>query len=481
MFRSLFARLAATYLTITLASLMVLAFALAGLLQSFFFHDKEQTLIRYGHELGRLIGHLPRSRYERERLAIRLETLDRVIDARIWIVAPDGTILADSMRGGAGGVMTVDPDDMSMVMSGATIVRRGYFRGHFRFPVISVGLPLYAGGQPGGAIFLHSPVYGVRIGILQVYRLFGMAAFLSITIALVLSLWLSRRIARPLQEMSEAAQALAQGRFEERVAVPPAGSAGEEVARLAVSFNHMAEQLGKLERMRRQFIADVSHELRSPLTSMRGFLQGVLDGTIPPQQQERYLSLAFDETKRLSRLVQDLLDLASIEAGDVRFNLQKMDPVPVVARVLDKMEPQAEEKRLEVQPDMPPEGMLAIMADPDRLEQVMINLLDNAIRFTPEGGQITVRVGEQGNKVGAGEPLVEISVTDTGPGISPEEIDLIWERFYKSDPARTRSRGGTGLGLAIVRELVRRQGGNAYVESRVGEGTTFRVVFPSAL
>lgn len=466
--RSLFMRLAATHLVIAAVSMLSLGILLSGLLQSFIFHEKEQSLIRFGRSVSRLVGEMSESPWEARRTMMRLQTLAELADARIWIAAPDGRIVADSEFPHARPGLQLAPEEMQKILTGETVVYRGLFRGRFRAPVISVGLPLSNGGRPVGAVFLHSPVRGVREALVQIYRLVGLAVLAAAGVALVLSLWLSRRLAQPLREMSEAAQELARGRFDRRVKIP---TADDEIRRLALSFNYMASQLGDLERLRREFIANVSHELRSPLTSMRGFLQGVLDGTIPPAEQHRYLSLAFDETRRLSRLVNDLLDLAALESGDVQFHLTRVGVADLLTRAAAKMEPQAGEKgvRLQVEPD----AAGAVRGDPDRLEQVLINLLDNAIRFTPQGGTVTLSAAPRGD-------VVEICVRDTGPGIPPEDLDRIWERFYKGDRARTRSKGGTGLGLAIARELVERQGGTIRAESRPGAGTAFFVTLPAA-
>ncbi len=473
MTRSLFARLAATHLTVALLSLAALGLLLGGLLQSFVYREKERTLLAYGREINRLLESLPRFPAERRFTLAQLRVLDQLAGARIWIVAPDGTVVADSralLHREGGVVVRLAPAEMERILAGGTVVRRGYFQGRFPVPVISVGLPLTIEGETAGAIFLHAPVPEVRAALLPIHRLLGVSALAAAALALGLSLWLSRRLARPLHEMSEAAQALARGRFDRRVRVPPGD---DEIGRLAASFNHMAAQLEDTERQRREFIANVSHELRSPLTSMRGFLQAVLDGTVPAAEQERYLRLAFDETRRLSRLVNDLLDLAALEAGDVQFTLADLDPAEVLRRAAAKMEPQAAEKGLRLVLDLPDARLDPVRADPDRLEQVLINLLDNAVRFTPEGGTVTLsaRPVPQG---------VELAVRDTGPGIAPEDLERIWERFYKADRARTRTKGGTGLGLAIARELVERQGGSIRAASKVGEGTVFYVTLPAA-
>lgn len=468
--RSLFARLAATHLAVALVTLLTLGLLLGGLLQSFMFRERERTLIRYGHELAELAARLPRNPMERYVAFLQLEAMERLVDARIWIVAPDGTVLLDSYgrhpRTRRGEELRVGAQDMERIMAGETVVRRGFLSG-LGGAMISVGIPISVDGRPAGAIFLHAPVFGVRAALARIYHLFWLAALAAAAVALGLSLWLSRRLARPLHEMSEAAQELARGRFDLRVT---AAGADDEIGRLAASFNHMAAQLGNLERLRRDFIANISHELRSPLTSMRGFLQGVLDGTVPPEERESYLRLAFDETRRLSRLVNDLLDLAALEAGEVAFSMAEVNPREILLRAAAKMEPQAAPKDLSLRVEA---GETApVWADPDRLEQVVINLLDNAVRFTPPGGAVTVSAREEGG-------AVAIAVSDTGPGIPPEDLDRIWERFYKADRARTRAAGGTGLGLAIARELVERLGGTISVESRVGEGTTFTVTLPA--
>lgn len=465
--RSLFRRLAATHLAVALATLAALALLLGGLLQSFFFHQKERELIRYSHEVAELVdGPLaPLGPEDRLRLAV----LGRLVGARIWLVAPDGRVVADSLPGRPPVAIRVETEEMDRVMGGAIAVRRGYFRGHFRVPVISVGRVLLSGGRPAGAIYLHAPVLGVQSLVGGVLRLFGVAALLAAAVALGLGLWLSRRLANPLLEMSRAADELARGNFSHRVRVPPSD---DEVARLARSFNRMAAQLGDLERLRREFIANVSHELRSPLTSMRGFLQGILDGTVAPSDRHRYLELAFDETLRLSRLVNDLLDLAALEAGEVQFDLAALDPAEAARRAAAKMEPQAAAKGLTLAVDAA-EGLPAVLADPDRLEQVLINLLDNAVRFTPPGGSVTISVRPAPGGVA-------LAVADTGPGLAPEELERVWERFYKGDRARTRGAGGTGLGLPIVRQLVLAMGGTVAAASTPGRGSTFTVTLPAA-
>lgn len=229
----------------------------------------------------------------------------------------------------------------------------------------------------------------------------------------------------------------------------------------------------RLEQMRREFVANVSHELRTPLTSIRGFLQAMVDGIVTEKAAvEKYLRVMLAESLRLIRLANGLLDVSRLDSGAVKLHLQPLAVADVVSEVLEAMEPAAQEKNIQIKPHVPPElPMLA--ADRDRLCQIFINLLDNAIRFTPDGGLIQVVACSEGD-------FVAVSVKDSGTGISPEELPKIWERFYKVDKSRQNQGGGTGLGLVIVRQLVELHGGEAWAESTLGMGTTIWFRIPVA-
>jgi len=227
----------------------------------------------------------------------------------------------------------------------------------------------------------------------------------------------------------------------------------------------MAFELEHLEEMRRGFIANVSHELRTPMTSIRGFIEGILDGTIPPEKQKDYLEIVRDETLRLNRLVNDLLDLAKMQSGDLKLTFKSFNVNEMVRRSIIKLENQIVEKNLEIHADFETEDMMAY-ADPDAIERVMMNLLHNAVKFTGENGRINIRIYRQKDKI-------YVSVQDNGIGIGKEEIDHIWERFYKSDKSRGMDKTGTGLGLAIVKNIINEHKQDIWVESELGKGTKF--------
>jgi signal transduction histidine kinase len=280
-----------------------------------------------------------------------------------------------------------------------------------------------------------------------------------------LSYLVSKRITQPLIQMEEVTQKITSGHLEERLPdneIP-------ELDRLATSFNHMAANLEGVEQRRRELVGDLTHELRTPLTIVEGYLEGLADGTIEPTV-DIYQRLA-RETARLRRLVNDLQELSQAEAGYLPIHTEKLQLVPLLTSLVERFSDQLLEDgpvlQLDSSPDLPP-----VMADPERVEQVLVNLLGNALRYT-RTGSITVRAWHQGK-------VVWIAVIDTGQGIAPEDLSHVFERFWRSDRSRDRASGGTGIGLAISRRLVELQEGKIEVESEVGKGSTFRFSLPVA-
>ena len=216
--------------------------------------------------------------------------------------------------------------------------------------------------------------------------------------------------------------------------------------------------------MRRDFIANISHELRSPITSIRGFVEGMLDGTIPPEKHEYYLNVVLDESKRLTRLISDVLDLSRLESGEFSLKMDTFELNELIRIIIIRFENEIEAKKLNVNVVLAGENMYVI-GDRDRIGQVISNLLDNAIKFTPEGGSINIKTKVNGKKI-------VVSIGDTGVGIPENELKLIWDRFHMVDKSRTQKKG-TGLGLSIVRQILNQHGESIWVESTVGKGSTF--------
>lgn len=285
-------------------------------------------------------------------------------------------------------------------------------------------------------------------------------------LALLLTLAISRRIFGPIESLTVAARRMESGDLSSRVAV----RRRDEVGSLGHAFNAMADSLAKNEQLRRHMVSDVAHELRTPLTNIRGYVEGLRDGVLQPDRET--LDSVFEEAQLLSRLVDDLQELALAEAGQLRLKLQPVSAVDLVERATGAARPQFETRGVKLSTDLP-EGQLLVNADPERIGQVLGNLLSNALAHTPEGGKVIAGVRKHGAEI-------EMSVQDTGSGIAAEHLPYVFERFYRVDQSRARKDGGAGLGLAIARQLVEAHGGRIVVESAVGQGTTFTFTLPPA-
>lgn len=281
----------------------------------------------------------------------------------------------------------------------------------------------------------------------------------------VLSYLLTKRIVQPLIQMEEITQKFAAGHLEERV---PANEI-PEVDQLAASFNRMAATLEGVEQRRRELVTDLTHELRTPLTVLKGYLEGLADGTIDPSP-EVYQRLS-KETARMQRLVNDVQELSKMEAGYLPIKARSIDLQPLLSSTIHRFADQLSETSPQLQLICPP-GLPPVLADPERVEQILVNLIGNALRYTPTGS-ITLRVEPDHHKLW-------ISVIDTGKGIAAEDLSHVFERFWRADRSRDRSSGGTGIGLAICRRLVELQGGTIQVKSKLGKGSTFRFSLPIA-
>jgi signal transduction histidine kinase len=311
------------------------------------------------------------------------------------------------------------------------------------------------------AIYMHMPVPQVQAVKRGVFEFFWFSVGIAIVISVILIYIFSLRLSRPLKLIKNAARVISAGEFTKRLDI----KSKDEIGELAGTFNQMAAALQNLEEMRRGFIANVSHELRTPMTSIRGFVEGMLDGTIPQERQPYYLAIVRDETNRLNRLVNDLLDLAKMEAGEMTLNLKAFDINEVVRRCVIKLETLLVGKNITVEADFEEEDMY-VNADRDAIERVLYNLLHNAIKFSHENGTIKIKTNRQKDKIA-------VAVEDNGTGIESSELDMIWERFYKSDKSRGRDKTGTGLGLAIVKNIINEHHQSIWVESEAGKGTKF--------
>lgn len=596
MSKTLFKKLMVTHLVVILISIAVLGVFLSQLMKNYFLNMKEDELTTKGQEISSITAQYLKGELDEDTTRYIINSLERFVDARVWVVDKNGLIrmVSRGSQCGRGRMMMrqgfqLPPEETNRVLNGETVKQVGESP-HFTEPMVSVAVPIVdrapARHEVIGAVFLHAPVTGVTVTLQKVYTFLIIATLVAVILAGLLAVYLSKAISNPLHQITAAALAMAKGDYQTRVKV----QSSDEVGELAASFNYMGDKLSetidalhqekskieslimslgegviatdrtgtvvrvntmarklmqfaedpigrnikeccsggvaeiiqkvleegigksatlkkenitvlalaspikdsrenisgtvcvlqdiseaeKLEQMRKDFVSDVSHELRTPLTAIRGYNEALSDGTVEdPEIRQKYHNIIREETQRLERLIHDLLDLSRLQSGKISLELEPLDVGAVIRSTVEKLEPQINIKGIAVELDIP-QNIPYIMGNEDRLVQLLIILLDNAVRYTDAGGKIFVSVGDVGLKG------VEIAITDTGKGIPKEDIPFIWERFYKVDKSRTRTGAGTGLGLAIARQIVELHHGTIEVESELGRGTTFKIVFPLA-
>ncbi len=328
-------------------------------------------------------------------------------------------------------------------------------------------------GAPLAIVLVSAPEDNTLTTISQISETFFQVGLLIVTICVVVLIFMVRRQSSPLKAMARAASAFGHGELSARVEI--SGHHSQEVEELALAFNNMASSLQKSEYQRQEFVANISHELKTPMTTISGYVDGILDGTIPPEKSRQYLSLVSGETKRLSRLVRSMLDISRLQDGaGVMPEDQKLrfDVTELAGQVLISFEQAINQKELEVEVDMPDHPVYT-HANRDAINQVLYNLLDNGVKFCPQGGVLSVSVREGGGKV-------YLSVSNNGETIPAGELPLVFERFHKIDKSRSKNRDSWGLGLYIVKTIINSHGENISVTSAEGK-TAFTFTLPLVL
>lgn len=469
MFKTLFSRMLATYLTVTLLLLTLLGAILGGMFRSQYIGEKESELRREAAEIGGII----REEYiDPKKRTVAREKLDMIVrkyDALLQLYFADGALGKDvrSDPASAGKWAPIANLDMSdaaadIVQNGAVNVSTGDYAALTDVPIMTLRMPMSdANGAFLGAMLLHVDMSRTNASVRQVYMDVLLSALVAVILAFLAVSYITNRITRPIIEMNNAVKRFSAGEFDARVKV----LGGDEVSQLGESFNEMADDINALEQSRRSFVANVSHELRSPLTSMRGFLEAMQDGTIPAEEQGRYFDVVIGECRRMTDMVNDLLDLARIESGTYELKLEPFDINELVIRTLLTFEARISAQHIEVVMDFDRERTI-VEADAAQIAQVVRNLVDNAVKFSPEGGKLTLRIRSL-------REAAQISVEDEGEGIREEDLPYVFDRFFKGEKAHTPTGSSSGLGLSIVKRIVGQHGEQISASSRPGGGACF--------
>ncbi|MBW5470876.1 HAMP domain-containing protein [Brevibacillus formosus] len=469
MSKSIYRRLLVSFLATVLVGLGITGIVLSFFTKEYIYNAKEEELLRMAKKVNAAIHN---SNEVNKRLLDKLAMLDESFDTRIWLFDTEGKIVATSMKDEMLTGKSVAVSIADNVLNGKSAVTELQIEG-LDDPMLSVSVPWGEGENVYGGIILHAPIEGIEKTFGQMRESILWATLFGVLLSTIMVSYLSWSISRPLRTIERTAAEIGRGNYAERVQV----DTSDEISDLAQTINTMAQKLEKveqerhhLEQVRNDFLANVSHELRTPLTAIQGFLEALQDGLVEEEEaRQKYYAVMYTETMQVNRLVDDLMDLMKLENNEVNLAKFPVDVADVMNRVAFSFHQEAEEKGLrigvEVEDELP-----RIYADKDRIAQILKNLVKNALKFTATG-EIRMRASLEGE-------YVQIQVIDTGMGIAADDLDRIWERFFKVDRGRSKNNKGTGLGLAIVKELVELHDGKCRVESTPGKGSTFTIWLP---
>ncbi len=476
MFKSIFSKYFAVISTIIVVSFLAMQGAQLFLSSRYWLDEKHQLLEDHAQAIA---NHTAQSvvavpteqgvtyRMDKTTLSPFVKLLSMTLNCTVVISNSDGRVMV--MCDEAGDEMAV-PEEASLgdLLADKRSVYRGVstLNGLYAESQYTAGVPIRREQMVLGYVFVSMPASGFGEYLRSNIQIFLIAALGVLTLTFIALYIMTERLVRPLRAMAKATRSFAAGDFSVRVPV----SGKDETAELARALNSMALSLSSVENMRRSFIANVSHELRTPMTSIAGFIDGILDGTIPADRREQYLKIIADEIKRLSRLVHSMLALSRIDSGQLKLNMVDFDFTSLVGHTLLTFERRIEEKHIQIV-GLEDAESITVNGDFDLLGQVVYNLLDNAVKFTQQNGEIRVLVLKEAGKL-------VCRIRNTGAGIPAQEMPHIFERFYKSDRSRSLDKNGVGLGLYIVQTVLSLHKGEIMVRSAEGEYTEFLFWIP---
>ncbi len=477
--KSLFKKYLLMTMSIVLASFVVLGTMMMLFFSNFWQAEKEALLYKNVNTVAEIasgytsIDELDESRVNIEIVAIGflLNVLSRNIDSDIFITDLEGNRLIGSFVNEIDeNVKKIDMDIIAKVRNSGE-VSTGTLGGLYYSDQYIVAQTFVLPGteQEVGIVFAATNTEGVFESLYDTFQVFLIAALVSLLLTFIVVWMFSYRMIRPLRRMYTAAKAFATGDFSVRVPV----ESSDEVGQLSIAFNNMANSLANSEGMRRSFIANVSHELKTPMTTIAGFIDGILDGTIPPEKQTQYLRIVTDEVKRLSRLVKSMLDLSRIDNGEMKLNPVKFDITHTVFNAILTFEQKIEQKNIEIKglADLEP---IMVDGDQDLLHQVIYNLIENAVKFTNPEGYISFVFTDSFDRVC-------ISIENSGHGIPADDLPMIFDKFYKTDKSRSENKNGMGLGLYLVKTIIKLHGGDICVQSAVDGFSRFDMYIPKLI
>lgn len=467
--KSIFVRYFATIACILLACLVIMSSILLVFTKQQWKSEKDSLLSANVHTISEFSSDTLSSGLNfREELGSTVAVIGKIISADIFIVDSRGNVIlcTDNDANCRHRQNALDSKVMQRALiNDATF--SGNLCGVYETACYTVTTPIMYHGSAVGAVFASTPLSGASVAVAQMLKILLICSLFVLLIAFAVVYIISSQMTRPLRQMAQAAKQMENGVF---VQIPSVRRR-DEIGLLVEAFNRMSHSLSQLEEMRRSFISSVSHELKTPMTTISGFIDGMLDGTIGKDDYPKYMQIVSDETKRLSRLVNSMLQLSRLENDSVKLNYSSFNVSELLLRIMLSFESKIEAKHIDIR-GLEDTGKVMLCADCDLMYQVLYNLVENAIKFTPEQGYIFIKIEEE-------RGAVRISIKNSGEGLNSVELSRVFERFYKTDRSRSRDKTGMGFGLYIVKMIVGLHKGQINAESVVNEYTRFTVVLPN--
>ncbi len=460
--KSMFKKLLLIYIVVMVSGFILLSITLNYAFKGYFIQEKTKSLQRYAKQFESIIGAYPTGALTADLFAEELHKLEGYSEGNVWIVSGDGNLIYNPQKKELSDIKNeIDFIEVGRVLAGEEIVHQTRYSALENQTYLTLITPISLKREVAYALYLNAGLPEIEKSIREINRYAFISLILSIVLASVMIFFITENIRRDIKKLGVMLKHISKGNFdfksnENRV---------DELGELSNGIQAMALELKNAEEIRRKFISDLSHDFRSPLTSIKGYTKGILDGTIPPEKWEKYLNVVYDESDRLGKLANDILDLSKMQSGELPLGKVDFDMHQLLLNVLDRFEGRLKEKNVEVVLRLC-ERPGFVDGDPALIERVVHNLLDNAVKFVNEDGVLEVLTEVKERKL-------LIGIRNTGTHIPEDKLHLIWNRFSKLDDSRGVERKSSGLGLAIVKEILEAHSEKIDVYSNVYLGVMF--------
>lgn len=443
MFKTIFSKMMVSNIAIVFVCFLLTGLMLFSMLGSYAVEEKASSLREIAPTISNMTVSMQvesNGSIYRQMYMENLETISAISGTHIIVANTKGEVFAKTSAIESS-IISIDEKFMQKPLSGITTVTTGNLGKIFSETMLTVGYPIEYQNEIIGVVFMNVPTPNLNRDRFNVARLFTLISAVVLLIAFVIIYIISQKMSRSLKSINQAAKNIASGNFSARVNV----KGKDEIAQLGETFNYMADSLQKIDNTQSNFIANVSHELRTPMTTISGFIENIIDGTIPKERATKYLNIALSESKRLARLVTDMLDISKMSLGQFSVDLKPFDLAELIRLTIIKFEGAIDEKNLDVSVDFPSDN-INVIADKDSISRVVTNIMDNAIKFSDPAASLDIKVFVKGSKA-------YTAITNEGIGIEPEDLPHVFDRFYKTDKSRNDKKG-TGLGLYLVKNIL---------------------------